>query len=524
MNMNIIFDEQLFEKTVQEIERRSLTLNESFSTSFSKYPKHIFEPLEDYLRESFTKGLIEEGFLDKVGQAFGSAANKAKGFIDNFESHAKEVATKISSAVKQFSFKKVFATVSRMMLKIKQKVLGQLMVLFEPFRAIILKYKLCDDTNKADIKSIFKLLVTAAKSIAKEEHSEDILDDKMVSSIGSHLDLNGLQAIKEDETKTVAKFDEKDVKYLGFFNKMMLKIGIKDAKINGFFASLTKKVAQGAIGAGVMTIIAALFPTAGVIAGIATAVGAAVAAAPLLVMIIGAILFGIGLFMFVTWLIKPYPTIENCKRFLASIFDIPEDDQIGNNQDELLGKTAIVYRTEVIASPAINMVVAMEATKEGYTKDEIKEFEKDEKDTSDSPKRLKKKLKTLIDDSDAVDYKLLLSDKNIEDHEEIVDIFTRKILSKKGRKLIRRELNDIPDEDKYTRELEDLLNVINEAMALSKLDIDEDGDPRHTMDIDRKELIEAPLFVEKGSDKENKMEIIVNALSDMIDAIEDDIK
>ena len=61
-------------------------------------------------------------------------------------------------------------------------------------------------------------------------------------------------------------------------------------------------------------------------------------------------------------------------------------------------------------------------------------------------------------------------------------------------------------------------------MALSKLDIDEDGDPRHTMDIDRKELIEAPLFVEKGSDKENKMEIIVNALSDMIDAIEDDIK
>lgn len=439
---SVIFDIKLFEQKVEEI-RALASLNENHAPFLNKYPTHIFQPLHEYLNESLLKGIISKG------------ADYARTFMKG----AKEIALKISSAIKDFSFKKVFVTVSKMMQKLKAKILKQMMLYLSPLRESIIRFELCDTENKFSLSNTFKKLVSVAKEAGKDIGAAELLTPNVVDSIRKNVDVEGTSALTESEEieaeKGKATYDEKDLQFLSFFERMLLKMGVKDSKLNGFLSEIAKKVAAGAAIGGIVAVISALFPTSGVLAGIAAGIGAAVAAAPVLVMIIGAIIFGIGLFMFATWLLKPYPTIENCRIFLSTIFNGSNPFDFPDMTLDVLGKNV---EPEDEAEPekiAWNFELITQFEEEGIDKDEEEEFGVDVLD---------KETLEIIKDYDDLDLDMLEDDGNVDDNKRSVRLFVRKIFKKKGRNDIQQMFEDLRDDDEdneYTDELEKLFSIIH---------------------------------------------------------------
>jgi hypothetical protein len=442
---SVIFDIKLFEQKVEEI-RVLASLNENHAPFLNKYPTHIFQPLQEYLNESLIKGIISKG------------ADYAKTFMKG----AKEIALKLSDAIKDFSFKKVFITVSKMMQKLKVKMLKQLMLYLSPLREAIIKFEFCNEENKFDLRVTFKKLIAIAKEAGKDIGAPELLTPIVVDAIRKNADLEGTKALRESEEteaeKGAATFDEKDVEYMEFFQKMMYKLGIKDTKLNGFLSEIVKKIAAGGAMIGIFAVISSLFPTAGVLAGIAAGVGAAVAAAPVLVMIIGAIIFGIGLFMFATWLLKPYPTIENCRIFLSTIFNGSNPFDFPDMTLDTLGKNVEPEDEAEPEKVVWNFELLDQFDEEGIEKEEEKEFGVEDADKHDD-ETLK-----VIKDYDDLDLDMVEDDEKIDENKRSVRIFVRKIFKKKGREDIQdmfEDLNDDDEDNEYTDELEKLFSIID---------------------------------------------------------------
>ena len=172
MHYSVIFDEALLEKKIQEVLMRTYDLNEAELTARFRntYSKHVFEPLRGYLEESFLSGLMSKG----------------KNFIDNFTKGAKEIAMKVGSAIKEFSFKKIFATITKIMHKIKTSMLKSLMILLEPLKEVILKNGFCSENNKFSAKATFQKLVEIAKDAGKEVEADKILNNNVGAAIGNN--------------------------------------------------------------------------------------------------------------------------------------------------------------------------------------------------------------------------------------------------------------------------------------------------------------------------------------------------
>lgn len=448
MQYSVIFDNELFEKKIQEVRVLALTLNESsIDSHFSKYPKHIFEPINEFLNESFLQGIVKGG----------------ENFVNNFPKNAREIATRMAASIKEFSYKKTFITVSKMMHKLKAKYLKSLMVLLEPLREAIIRNGFCDEDNKFNVNSCFNKLVSLSKEVGKDAGAKELLSEPILVAMKKNINLQGtgeLRESKEEESEVgKAKFDKDDVKYLAFFQKLMFKLGIKDAKLNGFLAVITQKASFAGVGA----IIASFLPTAGLLAGIT----GAIASAPLLVIIVGAILFGIGLFMFATWLLKPYPTIENCEIFLGTIFqganpfDFPEvtlDTLISSAEPpEDAKKMKSPFKIELIEDLAEHGVDA-------------EDEDEDDMDNVDF-----REIKKLVKKYDDLDIDILEDEDEIEKNKNLTKQFIRKCFTKKGRDDIQDLLSEIDDEDEeneFTKGIEEFLSLIDKiyASSISKLE------------------------------------------------------
>ena len=435
----------LLEKVISQIQFNVSSLNESdLNRRFNKYPKHVFEPLREYLHESFLKGLM----------------TKKDAFLKGFTKGAKEISQRISSTVKEFSFKKVFMTVSKMMQKIKAGVLRDLMMLFSPLRKTIIEFEFCNEDNKFQTKTVFSKLVETAKSISKE--AEMALSPEMVNSIGKSLNMAGTESLREEEGK-VAKFDERDVKYMDFFQKILFKLGVENSKLNGFFSQIAKKIAAGAAITGAFSLVGALLPSMNIISGIAAAAGGAVAAAPVLVMVIGAILFGIGLFMFATWLLKPYPTVKDCEVFLATIFsgahpfDFP-DATMGEIEQE------VEIKDPGKKKPAFNFDLINDFYEEGVEDDNMDTEEED----------LKSELVKKYDDLDVDE---LEDEDNVAENQRLIKKFCRNLFSPEKRERLEDDLRDeVEDNNSYAEHLEDLLSIINSCFIVNRESVDEKGE------------------------------------------------
>lgn len=508
MHYSVIFDEKLLEERIEEVRLRALSLNESELTSKFKntYNKHVFEPLHGYLEESFLSGLLKKG----------------KNFIDKFTQGAKEIAQKVGKAIKEFSFKKIFATVTKLMHKIKAKVLKGLMLLLEPLREVIISNKFCDENNKFSAKVAFSKLIETAKSAGKEVEADKILDDKVVSAIEKNANLEGIalaesvQFLYEDEAeekeKGRATFDEKDVKYMDFFQKMLFKLGVKGTKLNGILAEISKKITQGAAITGVISILGAILPSMGIVSAIAGAVGAAIAAAPVLVMIIGAVLFGIGLFMFATWLLQPYPTIQNCRIFLSTIFagsnpfDYPETE---------IGSFDTVPMDSVKPrKPAFNFELIQDLEKEGV-EEEIPGGGSDNE-------ALAEEADDIIKVYDDLDIDMLEDEKEVEDNKRIARIFVRNIFSKSGRDKIQDALESMKEDEEdneYTESLETFVSLVDDIFKSDAFkEEDEDGKKAYPYALSYSNVQE--FLKSKSNSVADRMTKVIDVTDNFIDRID----
>jgi hypothetical protein len=487
---DVIFNEELFEKVISQIQVNALSLNESdLNSRFNKYPKQVFNPLNDYLQESFMKGLIA----------------KKDAFVKSFTKGAKEIAQRISKAVKEFSFKKVFMTVSKMMQKIKAGILKQFMILFSPLRKVIIENGFCDEKNKFQTKATFAKLVEVAKSAGKEIGAEKILSPEVVTSISKNVNLAGTESLREAD-REVATFDERDVKYMDFFQKMMFNLGIEDAKLNGFFSQLAKKITTGAAIAGIFSLVGALLPSMAIISSIAAAAGAAVAAAPVLVMIIGAIIFGIGLFMFATWLLKPYPTVKDCEAFLATIFsgshpfDFPEATmgEIENTAQPIdqIKKPKPVFNDELIVN---------------FYEEGIDQEEPEEGDVED--------VKDLVKKYDDLDIDEVESEANIEEHKRLIRRFVRNVFPAEKREKLAEFLRDeVEDDNEYAEYLEDLLSVINDCFLVNKEFLDEDGEKIFPFALNSKSV--QTFLTDKQNSAKDRLTKVIDVVDNFVDRVD----
>ena len=505
MQYSVIFDEKLFEEKIEEVRLLALSLNESELTSKFKntYNKHVFGPLYGYLEESFFSGLLKKG----------------KDFVSNFTKGAKEIAQKVGKAIKEFSFKKVFATVTKLMHKIKTKVLKGLMNLLEPLRGVILSNKFCDENNKFSVKVAFDKLISISKEAGKEVGADKILDDEVVSAIEKNANLEGLVLAEsfvfedeaEEKEKGRATFDEKDVKYMDFFQKILFKLGVKGTKLNGVFAEISKKIATGAAITGVISIISALLPSMGIISAIAGAVGSAIAAAPVLVMLIGAVLFGIGLFMFATWLLQPYPTIENCRIFLATMFagsnpfDYPETE-VGNIE-------TVPMEDIKPLKPAFVFELMQDLEEEGV---------EEEIPGGSGSEVLAEEANDIINNYDELDIDTLEDEKEVESNSRIARIFVRNIFSKSGRDKIQDTIESIKEDEEdnnYTESLEDFLALIDDIYKSDAFkEEDEDGKKSYPFALSYSNVQE--FLKSKKNSVSDRMTKVIDVTDNFIDRID----
>ena len=493
MQYSVIFDNELFEKKIQEVKALALTLNESeIDSHFSKYPKHVFEPINEFLNESFLQGIVKGG----------------ENFVNKFTKNAKEIATKMASSIKEFSYKKIFLTVTKMMHKIKAKILKSLIVLLEPLREVIIKNEFCDEYNKFNVKDCFNKLISLSKEVGKDFGAKELLTEPILVAIKKNINLKGTgelsESVVEEETEVGrAKFDENDIKYLAFFQKLLYKLGVKDAKINGFLSELTKKAAIG----GAFAIIASFLPTAGILA----AISGAIASASLLVIIIGAILFGIGLFMFATWLLKPYPTIENCQIFLGTIFQ-------GANPFDFPDMTmdTLVNNTEPIEDA--------KKTKSPFKIDIIEDLKEEgiEEDVEDNDDVDLKEIKKLVKQYDDLDVDILEDKDEIEKNKDLAKQFIRKCFTKKGRDYIQDLLSEIDDDDEendFTDTLEEFLSLIDKIYSSDVIKLeDKDGKSKYPYALSYKKLQNA--LKSKYNSIDERMTRIIDVTDHFIDRID----
>jgi hypothetical protein len=508
MHYSVIFDEKLLEQRIEEVRLRALSLNENELTSKFKntYNKEVFGPLYTYLEESFFSGLIKKG----------------KNFVDKFTQGAKEIAQKVGKAIKEFSFKKIFATITKLMNKIKAKALKGLMILLEPLRAVIISNKFSDENNKFSIKVAFDKLISVAKEAGKEVEADKILDDNVVSAIEKNANLEGvalaesIQFLTEDEAeekeKGRATFDEKDVKYMAFFQKMLFKLGVKGTKLNGILAEISKKITQGAAITGIISILGAILPSMGIVSAIAGAVGAAIAAAPVLVMLIGAVLFGIGLFMFATWLLQPYPTIQNCRIFLSTIFagsnpfDYPETP---------IGSFDTVPMDNVKPrKPVFDFELIQDLEKEGV-EEEIPGGGSDNE-------VLAEEADDIIKIYDELDIDTLEDDKEVEDNKRIARIFVRNIFSKSGRDKIQDAIEGMKEDEEdneYTESLETFVSLVDDIFISDAFkEEDEDGKKAYPYALSYQSVQD--FLKSKSNSVADRMTKVIDVTDNFIDRID----
>ncbi len=407
------------------------------------------------------------------------------------------------------------------MRKIKQKVLQGLMNLLAPLREVIISNGFCSEDNKFSAKKAFDKLVSVAKDAGKEVEADKILDDKVVNAIEKNANVEGIalaesfSPIFEDEAeekeKGRATFDQKDVKYMDFFQKMLFKLGVKGTKLNGFIAEIAKKIAQGAAITGIFTIIAALLPSAGIIAAIGGAVGAAIAAAPVLIMIIGAILFGIGLFMFATWLLQPYPTIENCRIFLSTIFsgahpfDYPDVE---------LGTVETVPMDQLKKEkpkPAFDYELIADLDAEGV-----------EEDIPTDTEQLKEEAVDIIKDYDTLDIDMIEDDQSVEDNKRIARIFVRNIFTQKGRDKIQDEIEKMKEDEEdndYTKTLEKFVSLVDNIYRSNAIsEEDEDGKKKYPYALNYQKI--QAFLKDKNNTVADRMTKVIDVTDNFIDRID----
>ena len=257
-------------------------------------PEDILTPIED---------LITEEILGKLFSKGKEMLSKGKEAIGNIAKNVKNIASKFFGGVvnffKNFSLKKLIGGLYNMVKKLGSKVWNWLKDKFSGLTKFILANNMVDQNNRPIFKNIWATICSKAKGLV--DWKKEGVTPQDLSAVGSKVKLN------EDSKYDIS---DSEVKYYGFFEKVVHALGIKNARFNGVVSQILKKGSIGVAIIGLMKVCG--FSLAAITGGLSLG--------PVATAAIGGMLLMAGLIILGIWIVKPYPTLEDCLGYLHIAF------------------------------------------------------------------------------------------------------------------------------------------------------------------------------------------------------------
>jgi hypothetical protein len=260
--------------------------------------QEIISPIEDMITEEFIDKLISgaKDVFQKGKQVVKNIATKSKNFIMKFASGVKDF-------FKNFSITKMLSGIVTYVKKMGSKLMTWLKSKFSGLVPFIMKYKLVDQNNKPVFSNIWTVICNASKKLINWK--KEGIEENDLKGASSKIQIN--EADKND-------ISDREVANYGFFVKVVHALGIKNARFNGVVSEIMKK---GTIGLAIMGIIKLSGFSLG---GALATLGIGLTLSPVAMAAIGGMLLMAGLIILGIWICKPYPTVDDCLKYLHIAF------------------------------------------------------------------------------------------------------------------------------------------------------------------------------------------------------------
>lgn len=257
-------------------------------------PEDILTPIEDLITEEFIGKLVSKGK---------ELLNKGKEAVSNIASKVKNIASKFFGGVvnffKNFSIKKLLGGLYDMVKKLGTKVWNWLKSKFSGLTKFIMANNMVDQNNKPIFKNIWSTICAKAKGLV--DWKKEGVTPQDLSKVGDKVKLN-------EESKY--DISDNEIKNYGFFVKVVHALGIKNARFNGVVSEIMKKGTIGVAIIGLMKVCG--FSLATITGGLSLG--------PVATAAIGGMLLMAGIIILAIWIVKPYPTVEDCLGYLHIAF------------------------------------------------------------------------------------------------------------------------------------------------------------------------------------------------------------
>ena len=246
----------------------------------------IIYPLEDMIKEEFIKKFLDKGrmYFKKGG----------------FKKLVAEITGGVAKFFKNFSLKNLRLGLNNYVKKLGIQASNWFKDKFSGLTPFIVKNNMVDQNNKPVVKNIWKVLCEKVKGLVDWE--KEGVNPSQLQSVGDKIKLN--------EAESKYDISDQEVKYYGFFEKVVHAMGIKNARFNGVVSQIMKKGTYGLAIMGIMKL--AGFSFAALTAGLSLG--------PVATAAIGGMLLMAGLIILAIWICRPYPTLDDCLSYLHIAF------------------------------------------------------------------------------------------------------------------------------------------------------------------------------------------------------------
>jgi len=329
----------------------------------------IIYPLEDMITEEFIGKLIDKGkqLFQKGKEAVKSVATKVKNVVSKLFGG-------VVSFFKNFSIKKLISGIYNKIKELGSKVLAWFKSKLSGLTSFIVKNNMVNQNNTPNIKNIWSVLCTKAKGLVNWE--KEGVNPSQLQSVGDKIKLN--------EAESKYDISDQEVKYYGFFEKVVHAMGIKNARFNGVVSQIMKKGTYGLAIMGIMKL--AGFSFAGLTAGLGMG--------PVATAAIGGMLLMAGIIILAIWICKPYPTLDDCLSYLHIAF--------GNRLQKVQMKTIFTVTENIVKDVEKNIGKKDKAEDKGKGKVDSEEI-KTSKPLYPTMISNLKSLRSLLSSSESID-------------------------------------------------------------------------------------------------------------------------
>jgi hypothetical protein len=305
----------------------------------------IIDPLEDIITEEFIGDWLRKKAAggSKLAQ---TALNVGGSIASGVKNLAQKIGGAFSAVFKFFGLAKLTKAIGNYIKN--TKLYKSIKEGLSSLANWALQNGIVDENNVPNLKKIWSVLSAKCKSLL----SGSGVDQAELDKAGQALPTMKKESYRINEADANAIGDD-EVKYYGFFEKVVHALGIQNARLNGVVSQILKK---GTIGVAIMGILKlAGFSLAALTAGLGLG--------PVALAAIGGMLLMAGLIILAIWICKPYPTVEDClaylhiyftehssEEFIIVISTETEDDKSSQSSSSSTGSTSVDTGSAAVAS------------------------------------------------------------------------------------------------------------------------------------------------------------------------------